>query len=261
MALSARAALVSAIYGKALRVGGAGLARLALGEVVNLMSADTDRVVNFFNSFHELWSLPFQLAIALYLLYLQVGVAFLGGLGVALLLVPFNKFLASRIVHNNRRMLRYKDARVKVSSRPVRRSPEKRPPRADGSGFGHRQAFVALPADDGAPAGHPRHQALRLGGPLCPQGAAMSRRRAVAPQGRQVPGRHVRVHVGGAARAHLHPHLPHLRAPGTPADRRQGKRGNATAASRLDAFVPLSGAVDRGRFPCRSSPRWLWWAC
>ncbi|XP_057699514.1 ATP-binding cassette sub-family C member 10 isoform X2 [Corythoichthys intestinalis] len=114
VALSARAALVSAIYSKALRVGGADLARLALGEVVNLMSADTDRVVNFFNSFHELWSLPFQLAIALYLLYLQVGVAFLGGLGVALLLVPFNKFLASRILSNNQDMLRYKDARVKL---------------------------------------------------------------------------------------------------------------------------------------------------
>ncbi|KAM9818916.1 ATP-binding cassette sub-family C member 10 [Syngnathus typhle] len=114
VALSARAALVSAIYGKALRVGGAGLARLSLGEVVNLMSADTERVVNFFNSFHELWSLPFQLGVALYLLYLQVGVAFLGGLGVALLLVPFNKFLASRIVSNNQHMLRYKDARVKL---------------------------------------------------------------------------------------------------------------------------------------------------
>ncbi|XP_077379727.1 ATP-binding cassette sub-family C member 10 isoform X2 [Festucalex cinctus] len=114
VALSARAALVSAIYGKALQVGGAGLARLALGEVVNLMSADTDRVVNFFNSFHELWSLPFQLAIALYLLYVQVGVAFLGGVGVALLLVPFNKFLASRILRNNQDMLGYKDARVKL---------------------------------------------------------------------------------------------------------------------------------------------------
>ncbi|XP_077574200.1 ATP-binding cassette sub-family C member 10 isoform X1 [Stigmatopora nigra] len=114
VALSARAALVSAIYSKTLRVGGPDLARLALGEVVNLMSTDTDRVVNFFNSFHELWSLPFQLAIALYLLYLQVGVAFLGGLGVALLLIPFNKFLASRILSNNRDMLRHKDARVKL---------------------------------------------------------------------------------------------------------------------------------------------------
>uniref|UniRef100_A0A8D3BHY2 ATP-binding cassette sub-family C member 10 n=1 Tax=Scophthalmus maximus TaxID=52904 RepID=A0A8D3BHY2_SCOMX len=114
VALSARAALVSAVYGKALRVSGSGLASFTLGEVVNLMSTDVDRVVNFFNSFHELWSLPFSFAVALYLLYLQVGVAFLGGLGVALLLVPLNKLLASRIISNNRDMLRYKDSRVKL---------------------------------------------------------------------------------------------------------------------------------------------------
>ncbi|XP_034455993.1 multidrug resistance-associated protein 7 [Hippoglossus hippoglossus] len=114
VALSARAALVSAIYGKALRVSGSSLARFSMGEVVNLMSTDTDRVVNFFNSFHQLWSLPFSFSIALYLLYLQVGVAFLGGLGVALLLLPLNKFIASRIISNNKHMLRFKDSRVKL---------------------------------------------------------------------------------------------------------------------------------------------------
>uniref|UniRef100_A0A4W6DUI8 ATP-binding cassette, sub-family C (CFTR/MRP), member 10 n=1 Tax=Lates calcarifer TaxID=8187 RepID=A0A4W6DUI8_LATCA len=114
VALSARAALVSSIYGKALRVSGSSLAGFTLGEVVNLMSTDTDRVVNFFNSFHELWSLPFRFSITLYLLYLQVGVAFLGGLVVALLLVPLNKFLASRILSNNKDMLRHKDSRVKL---------------------------------------------------------------------------------------------------------------------------------------------------
>ncbi|CDQ66482.1 unnamed protein product [Oncorhynchus mykiss] len=115
VSLSARAALVSSIYGKALRVNGGGLAaRFTLGEVVNFMSTDTDRVVNFFNSFHEMWSLPFQFSIALYLLYLQVGVAFLGGLGVALLLVPLNKVLASKIMENNKHMLTHKDSRVKL---------------------------------------------------------------------------------------------------------------------------------------------------
>lgn len=114
VALSARAALVSSIYGKALRVRSSDLARFTLGEVINFMSTDTDRVVNFFNSFHEVWSLPFQFSIALYLLYLQVGVAFLGGLGVALLLVPLNKLLASRILENNKQMLRHKDSRVKL---------------------------------------------------------------------------------------------------------------------------------------------------
>ncbi|XP_067115329.1 ATP-binding cassette sub-family C member 10 isoform X1 [Osmerus mordax] len=112
--LLARAAIVSTIYGKALRVSRSNLAQFSLGEVINFMSTDTDRVVNFFNSFHEVWSLPFQFSIALYLLYLQVGVAFLGGLGVALLLVPLNKLLASLILENNKQMLRHKDSRVKL---------------------------------------------------------------------------------------------------------------------------------------------------
>ncbi|XP_068177281.1 ATP-binding cassette sub-family C member 10 isoform X2 [Antennarius striatus] len=112
VALSVRAALMSAIYSKVLQVSSSSLASFSLGAVVNLMSTDTDRVINFFNSFHELWSLPFQFIVTLYLLYLQVGLAFLGGLGVALLLVPFNKFLASRILSNNKHMLRFKDKRV-----------------------------------------------------------------------------------------------------------------------------------------------------
>lgn len=119
VALSARASLVSAIYAKSLRVSSCSLAGFTLGEVVNLMSTDTDRVVNFFSSFHELWSLPFQFSVTLYLLYLQVGVAFLGGLCVALVLVPFNKFLASRILSNNKHMLKCKDNRVKVRSIPA----------------------------------------------------------------------------------------------------------------------------------------------
>uniref|UniRef100_A0A671P0B7 ATP-binding cassette sub-family C member 10 n=1 Tax=Sinocyclocheilus anshuiensis TaxID=1608454 RepID=A0A671P0B7_9TELE len=114
VALEARAAVISTIYSKALKVSASVLARFNMGEVVNFMSTDTDRVVNFFNSFHEVWSLPFQFVLALYLLYLQVGVAFLGGVAVAVLLVPLNKVLASRILENNKHMLLHKDGRVKL---------------------------------------------------------------------------------------------------------------------------------------------------
>lgn len=115
--LRARAALVSAIYGKALQASGSSLAAFALGQVVNLMSTDANRAAAFYSNFHELWSMPFCFLVTLYLLYLQVGVAFLGGLGVALLLIPFNKFLASRILSNNKQMLKSKDGRVKVGRR------------------------------------------------------------------------------------------------------------------------------------------------
>ncbi|NWR73859.1 MRP7 protein, partial [Centropus unirufus] len=112
--LMVRAAVISAIYRKALRVSSTSLARFTAGEIVNFMSTDTSRLVNFCLSFHEVWSLPFQFSITLYLLYQQVGVAFLGGLALALLLVPINKVIANRIMKNNREMLKHKDSRVKL---------------------------------------------------------------------------------------------------------------------------------------------------
>ncbi|NXW02689.1 MRP7 protein, partial [Fregetta grallaria] len=112
--LMVRAAVISAIYRKALRVSSTSLTRFTVGEIVNFMSTDTSRLVNFCLSFHEVWSLPFQFAITLYLLYQQVGVAFLGGLALALLLVPINKVIANRIMINNKEMLKHKDTRVKL---------------------------------------------------------------------------------------------------------------------------------------------------
>ncbi|NWY02623.1 MRP7 protein, partial [Nothoprocta ornata] len=112
--LMVRAAVVSAIYRKALRVSSTSLAHFTVGEIVNFVSTDTDRLVNFCLSFHEVWSLPFQFAITLYLLYQQVGVAFLGGLALALLLVPINKVIANRIMKSNKEMLKHKDTRVKL---------------------------------------------------------------------------------------------------------------------------------------------------
>ncbi|XP_054833078.1 ATP-binding cassette sub-family C member 10 isoform X2 [Eublepharis macularius] len=114
MMLMVRTAVISTIYQKAIRVSGSSLASFTTGEIVNFMSTDTDRLVNFCLSFHELWSLPFQFAITLYLLYQQVGIAFLGGLALALLLVPVNKVVANRIMENNKEMLKHKDTRVKL---------------------------------------------------------------------------------------------------------------------------------------------------
>jgi ATP-binding cassette subfamily C (CFTR/MRP) protein 10 len=54
-------------------------ANLSSGEIVNAMSTDVDRIVNFCNSFHACWSLPLQIVIALYLLYQQIYLAFLAG--------------------------------------------------------------------------------------------------------------------------------------------------------------------------------------
>ncbi|XP_067884304.1 ATP-binding cassette sub-family C member 10 isoform X2 [Heterodontus francisci] len=111
-----RSAIISAIYRKALRVSTTTLSTFSVGEIVNFMSTDTDRIVNFFPSFHEVWSLPFQFSIALYLLYQQVGVTFLAGLVLGLLLVPLNKIIANIIMEDSKKMLGHKDSRVRLMS-------------------------------------------------------------------------------------------------------------------------------------------------
>eukprot|EP01135_Chromosphaera_perkinsii_P006297 Nk52_evm26s485 gene=Nk52_evmTU26s485 len=86
--------------------GGQGL------NMLNLMSTDCERVTNFCNSFHMVWSLPFQIGISLYLLYFHLGITFLAGFVFALLLIPINKCIASRIVNLSKKMMYYKDKRV-----------------------------------------------------------------------------------------------------------------------------------------------------
>lgn len=110
-----RAAIISTIYRKALSVSRVSSMKFSSGEIVNFMSTDTDRIVNFCPSFHAFWSLPFQIGISLYLLYLQVGLAFLAGLGFAIVLVPVNKWLAQKIGSLSGAMMAQKDERVKVS--------------------------------------------------------------------------------------------------------------------------------------------------
>ncbi|KAM6185957.1 ATP-binding cassette sub-family C member 10 [Rhynchocyon petersi] len=111
VALQARGAVLDVLYRKALQLGPS---RPPAGEALNLLGTDSERLLNFAGSFHEAWGLPLQLAITLYLLYREVGVAFVGGLFLALLLVPVNKVIATRIMASNQAMLQHKDARVKL---------------------------------------------------------------------------------------------------------------------------------------------------
>ncbi|XP_007934499.1 ATP-binding cassette sub-family C member 10 [Orycteropus afer afer] len=109
--LQARGAVLAILYRKSLQLGPS---RPPAGEALNLLGTDSERLLNFAGSFHEAWGLPLQLAITLYLLYQQVGIAFMGGLALALLLVPVNKVIATRIMASNQAMLQHKDARVKL---------------------------------------------------------------------------------------------------------------------------------------------------
>uniref|UniRef100_A0A1B6CRI6 ABC-type xenobiotic transporter n=1 Tax=Clastoptera arizonana TaxID=38151 RepID=A0A1B6CRI6_9HEMI len=114
--LKIRGALICVVYNKALRLSTITVSSFGVGKIVNFMSIDTDRIVNSCPSFHAFWSLPFQISVTLYLLYKQVGLAFLAGLGFSIILIPINHCIASKIGQLSTKLMNHKDERVKIIS-------------------------------------------------------------------------------------------------------------------------------------------------
>lgn len=67
------------------------------GEMVNLMSVDAQRLMDLMKYINALWSSPLQVGGALFFLYNTLGLSVLAGLGVMLLVVPFNMLFGSRM--------------------------------------------------------------------------------------------------------------------------------------------------------------------
>lgn len=100
LTLKIRASMVTAIYKHTVDMPGYRLTEggFSLGQVINFVGTDTDRIVNFCPSFHAMWSLPFQFAVTIFLLYQQVQWAFWPGLVVALAMIFINRFIMKAIV-------------------------------------------------------------------------------------------------------------------------------------------------------------------
>lgn len=85
-------------------------------DILNLMSTDVDRIVNSCISFHSFWSIPFQLFITLYLLYTQIGSAFIAGVVFGVVLIPINRWIAVKIGTYSQKLMDAKDARVSTTN-------------------------------------------------------------------------------------------------------------------------------------------------
>ncbi|RZC79401.1 hypothetical protein C5167_003644 [Papaver somniferum] len=111
--LKLRSSIMTIMYHKCLSISLAERSKFSEGEIQTFMSVDADRTVNLFNSFHDMWSLPLQIGVALYLLYTQVKFAFLSGITITVLLIPVNKWLSTLIARATEEMMKQKDERIR----------------------------------------------------------------------------------------------------------------------------------------------------
>ena len=109
-----RTILCALIYEKALTVATSERSGLTTGEIVNLMSADAEKVVFTCLMFHGLWTTPLFLAAAIYLLVDLVGVAIVPGLAMLICTAPIQGFVISQQHKLQRAVMLKSDARVKL---------------------------------------------------------------------------------------------------------------------------------------------------
>lgn len=77
--MNLRAAVVTAVYAKTMVISGDALSRRTTGEISNLMSVDAGRLQELTPYLHAVWYSVFQIVLAMYCLWQQMGVSCLAG--------------------------------------------------------------------------------------------------------------------------------------------------------------------------------------
>ncbi|KAJ8315790.1 LOW QUALITY PROTEIN: hypothetical protein KUTeg_007940 [Tegillarca granosa] len=104
LGLRIRAAIISRVYRKvmisiikilALTMDNQARKDSTVGEIVNLMSVDTEHIQEVLAYLWAIWSSPLQIIVALYLLYQTLGPSMFAGFGAMVIMIPVNGFLFS----------------------------------------------------------------------------------------------------------------------------------------------------------------------
>ncbi|XP_074562078.1 ABC transporter C family member 3-like isoform X2 [Curcuma longa] len=115
-----RAALVAVIYQKGLILSSRSKQSRSSGEVINLMSVDADRIGLFTWYMHDLWLVPLQVALALLILYANLGLASVASLVATVLVMLANVPIGKMQEKYQGKVMECKDTRMKATSEILR---------------------------------------------------------------------------------------------------------------------------------------------
>lgn len=85
-----------------------------VGEIVNLMSVDTENIQHMIPYLWACWSSVLQIGVCLYFLYDTVKYAMFAGLGFLILLFPFNGVIMNMMQKLQKAKMKEKDNRIKL---------------------------------------------------------------------------------------------------------------------------------------------------
>ncbi|OEL25167.1 ABC transporter C family member 7 [Dichanthelium oligosanthes] len=118
--IRARSALVAVVYQKGLALSSQSRQSRTSGEMINIISVDADRVGLFSWYMHDLWLVPLQVGMALFILYSTLGLASLAALGATLVVMLANVPPGQMQEKFQQKLMDCKDVRMKATSEILR---------------------------------------------------------------------------------------------------------------------------------------------
>lgn len=114
LGMCVRTTVMASVYKKALTISNLARRQYTVGETVNLMSVDAQKLMDVTNFIHLVWSSVLQIALSIYFLWVELGPSVLAGVGVMVLLIPVNGILATKNRNIQFKNMKYKDKRLRI---------------------------------------------------------------------------------------------------------------------------------------------------
>ncbi|XP_076852199.1 multidrug resistance-associated protein 1-like isoform X2 [Brachyhypopomus gauderio] len=109
-----KTAIMGLIYRKALVINSAARRTCTVGEIVNLVSADTQKLMDFVVYFSAVWLAPIEIGLCLYFLWQRLGPSALAGIATVILIFPLNGLIAKMRSKLQEVQMKYMDGRIKL---------------------------------------------------------------------------------------------------------------------------------------------------
>ncbi|KAL9997439.1 putative ABC-type xenobiotic transporter [Helianthus debilis subsp. tardiflorus] len=118
--IRARSAIVAMIYQKGLTISGQSKQGNSSGEIINFMAVDAERIGDYAWYMHDFWIVLVQVGVALWLLYRNLGLAFIASLIATILVLLANIPLGNIQEKLQDDLMKSKDKRMKSTSEILR---------------------------------------------------------------------------------------------------------------------------------------------
>ncbi|XP_054875423.1 multidrug resistance-associated protein 1-like isoform X2 [Amphiprion ocellaris] len=109
-----KTAVMGLVYRKSLLMSSAARQQGTLGEIINLISADTQKLMDFVVYFNSVWIAPIEIALCFYFLWQLLGLPALAGITAVVLIFPLNGIIAKIRSKLQEVQMKFTDSRIKL---------------------------------------------------------------------------------------------------------------------------------------------------